>query len=98
VLKSVGIDVNSVLRGDLIDVLERQKMLHREKLHKKSSNALQTVADAERDWSKADALTAKISSAKIITVYCSAERTRGSLPSDIREVDGNPIGLKACWI
>ena len=71
----VRIDVNSVLQGDLIDVLERQKMLHREKLHENSGKALQTMADAEKDWSKADTLAAKISSATIITVYCSAERT-----------------------
>jgi hypothetical protein len=57
------------VQGNLIDVVERQKMLHQEKLREKSGKALQTMADAEREWSKADVLTAKISSATIITMY-----------------------------
>jgi hypothetical protein len=57
------------VQGNLIDVVEMQKMLHREKLCEKFGKALQTMADAERDWSKADVLTAKISSTTIITMY-----------------------------
>ena len=44
------------VQGNLIDVMERQKMLHRETLCEKFGKALQTMADAERDWSKADVL------------------------------------------
>ena len=57
------------VRGDLMDVVERQRMLHRERLRERSGEASRTMADAERDWSEADALTAKISSATIVTMY-----------------------------